>query len=552
MKERCKVAISAALVAASFLFAATPLQAEGSDEPAATATPIKHLVVLYLENTSFDAYFGIYPKALNPAGAPAFEAEPRTPAVNGLTATLLANNPNQSNPFRIGRLESYTCDQNHAYTPEQQARNGGLMNKYVEYGSGGGPTDARQFCHMNAAGNYDTDLGYFDGNTVTALWNYAQYFSLGDNFFATLSGESTRGHLNLTAGDVYGAVCIPTKTKKDGRVYLDDPAGNPPFCNGPARAQDQAAPGDVIVGSLVDDLDPFWDICSEAEETVALRGRNIGNLLNEAGVTWGWFQGGFADTTCSQSHPKVAYDLATGVDPATDRVQEVDYVPHHNPFQYFRSTSNVRHLPPSSLAMVGKTDQANHLYDLEVFWEAARAGMLPAVSFLKPPAYQNGHPGMSDPLDEQVFVVETLNELQRTKAWREMAVFIAWDDSDGWYDHVMPPIVNRSATDIDFACGAETDGPGARCGYGPRLPFLVISPFAKHNYVSSALADQSSILRFIEDNWLGGARVSAISFDNIASPVDDHFDFDKSDGGRERRLFLDPTSGEVVKVLDPK
>ena len=482
-----------------------PLSAKKPGDAVETKTPIKHLVVLYLENTSFDSYFGVYPKALNPEGSPFFEARPGTPSVNGLTETLLTANPNQSNPFRIGRLDSYTCDQNHKYTAEQQARNGGLMNMYVEFGTKGGPTDDRQFCNMNAAGDFDTDMGYFDGNTVTALWNYAQYFAIGDNFFATVSGESTRGHLNLTAGDIYGVVCIPTKTKKDDDVYIDDPSMTPPFCNGPATEQNQESPGDVIVGSLVEDLDPFWDICSKPMETVAYSGRNIGDMLNEAGVTWGWFQGGFADTTCTQANPKIAYDIATGVDPATDPVLLVDYVAHHNPFQYFRSTSNVMHLPPSSLSMVGKTDQANHQYDLDVFWEAFERGIVPAVSFLKPPNYQNGHPGQSEPLDEQVFIVETLNKLQNSKAWRDMAVIIAWDDSDGWYDHVMPPIVNRSATSLDFGCGAESDGSGARCGYGPRLPFLVVSPYAKENYVSSALADQTSILRFSSKTtgWMG-------------------------------------------------
>jgi phospholipase C len=96
-------------------------------------------------------------------------------------------------------------------------------------------------------------------------------------------------------------------------------------------------------------------------------------------------------------------------------------VPHHNSFQYFASTANPLHLPPMSVAMVGKTDRANHLYDLDWFWRAARAGYLPAVSFLKAPAYQNGHPGNSDPLDEQVFLVTVVNFLQQLPDWRHMA-----------------------------------------------------------------------------------------------------------------------------------
>src|SRR5262249_32222281 len=204
----------------------------------------------------------------------------------------------------------------------------------------------------------------------------------------------------------------------------------------------------------------------------AFTGRNIGDLLTGAGVSWGWFQGGFAlgdDGGCySSTHPLVAFDRATGVDPATDTVTvSQDYVPHHDPFQYVSSTANPSHLPPSSVDMVGNTDQANHNYDFSWFWRAADAGHMPAVSFLKAPQYQNGHPGNSDPLDEQQFLVETLNRLQQLSEWQSTAVIIAWDDSDGWYDHVMPPIVNHSDTRLDAGCGSPTMGAPARCGYGP-------------------------------------------------------------------------------------
>lgn len=522
--------------------------AEGAGEHPDRTTPIEHLVIIFLENTSFDSYFGVYPVALNPPGDPSFEARSDTPSVNGLTETLLLHNPNQSNPFRIERRDSYTCDQNHDYAAEQQARNGGLMNQYVQFGARG-PGKPGQFCHQNENGDFDTDLGYFDGNTVTALWNYAQHFALGDNFFATMAGQSTRGALNLVAGDVFGALCRPVSpSPPDASIVHVDDGGTVPACNGPVDATTIAAPTNGTVGTLVDDADPFWDVCSQHDNTVALSGRNVGDLLNEAGVSWGWFQGGFTlseEGTCASSHPRVAYDLAVGIDPATDPDRLTDYVPHHNPFQYFSSTANPRHLPPTSVDMVGRTDQANHLYDLSWFWQSAAAGRLPTISYLKPPQYQNGHPGASDPLDEQVFVVETLNRLQRLPEWRDMAVIIAWDDSDGWYDHVMPPIVNTSATPLDFQCGAASDGPGARCGYGPRLPFLVISPFAKENYVSSALIDQTSILRFIEDNWLNGERIGPESFDTIAGPLDDLFDFDAGEH-RPRRLFLDPATGEAV------
>ena len=494
-------------------------------------TPIRYLVVIFQENHSFDGYFATYPVAANPPNQPHFHARPGTPSVNGLTPALIERNPNSSRPFRIDRTQSYTCDQDHDYTAEQRARNGGLMDRFPRFDAQG-PTNARQFCHKGDNGHWDTVMGYFDGNTVTALWNYAQQFSLSDNSFATMSGQSTRGALNLTAGDTYGVLCGPRAS-----VY-----GDVPECGGPASSTATAAPTNGRLGSFVDDTDPFWDVCSEGKPA-ALTGRNVGDFLTAANVTWGWFQGGFTrtpDGKCSTSHPLESFDRAVGVDPRTDPLKFQDYVPHHNPFQYFASTANPLHLPPTSVATVGKTDQANHLYDITWFWQAARAGHLPAVSFLKAPAYQNGHPGNSNPLDEQTFLVETLNRLQQLPEWRSMAVIIAADDSDGWYDHVMPPILNQSNTPLDFRCGSPTDGPGARCGYGPRLPLLVISPYAKQNYVSHTLTDQTSILRFIEDNWLRSQRISELSFDNFAGSLADMFDFSRP---VMRRLLLDPATG---------
>jgi phospholipase C len=508
----------------------------GDNDPA-TATPVKHLVVIYMENASFDLMFGTYPDAINPEGEPEFEPRPGTPSVNNLTGILLTDNPNETNPFRIGRLESFVCDQDHDYAREQQARNGGLMNKFVKFDAEP-PTDPRQFCSRNAAGHWDTVMGYFDGNTVTAVWNYAQNYAMSDNFFATTSGMSTRGHLNLTAADTFGVICAQDQNVIGPEI---------PHCGGTADSTDVPAPTNGKMATFNIDVDPFWDICSDASMggTAALGDRpTIGNLLNDAGITWGWFQGGFAldpGDKCTSSHPLVSYDIASGVDPAQDPVRIIDYVPHHNPFQYFRSTANPSHLPPSSVDMIGQTDQANHLYDIPDLWKTADAGHLPSVIFIKPPGYQNGHPGYSDPLDAQTFIVETVNRLMQLPEWSDMAIFIAWDDSDGWYDHVMPPIINQSATNFDYLCGDESDGPGGRCGYGPRLPFIVVSPYAKENYVSNSLADQTSITRFIEDNWLKGRRLTKISFDNRANSLLDLFDFSKR---RDDKLILDPATGQ--------
>jgi phospholipase C len=251
--------------------------------------------------------------------------------------------------------------------------------------------------------------------------------------------------------------------------------------------------------------------------------------------------GGFAD--CAAAH--------TAIGDGSSK----DYIPHHQPFQYYQSTANPNHLPPSSDANIGKQDQANHQYDLAKFFTAADANRLPAVSFLKAPAFQDGHPGYSDPLDEQHFLVQTVNHLQRLPSWRSTAVVVAYDDSDGWYDHVLGPLLQQSQTPLDALtgvgqCGANparvptgpTGPQQARCGYGVRQPLLVISPFARTNFVDHSTTDQASILRFVEDNWRLG-RIGEGSADAIAGSLNGMFDFARP---HTDRLFLDPTTGERV------
>jgi phospholipase C len=236
-----------------------------------------------------------------------------------------------------------------------------------------------------------------------------------------------------------------------------------------------------------------------------------------------------------------------------------DYIPHHAWFQYYPSTLNASHARPASIAEIGHNGTANHEYDTHDFFDAVKAGNFPAVNFIKAPAFQDGHAGYSDPLDEQTFLVTLINFLQQQPTWNNTAVLVLYDDSDGWYDHQMGPIVNTSSGSADFLTGTGSCGnpdtalPGVdppnthalgRCGYGPRQPFLVISPWAKKNFVDHSMTDQTSVLRFIEDNWLGGQRIEQGSFDSIASTITQMFDF--KNGANGDKLFLDPSTGEVT------
>src|SRR5580704_8151546 len=145
-----------------------------------TATPIKHLVVIFGENISFDHYFGTYPNATNPPHEPKFKPLPGTPNVNGLNDALLTAHPNLNLPQRLGPSQAVTCDQNHGYTAEQSAFDSGLMDKFVQDTTGSGCTQTT-YPDSSSYGPNGIVMDYYDGNTVTALWNYAQHFVLNDN-----------------------------------------------------------------------------------------------------------------------------------------------------------------------------------------------------------------------------------------------------------------------------------------------------------------------------------------------------------------------------------
>ncbi|HTX97759.1 MAG TPA: alkaline phosphatase family protein [Mycobacterium sp.] len=497
---------------------------------AATATPIRHLVVVFDENVSFDHYFGTYPHAANVDGQ-SFTAKPDTPAVDGLSPELLTRNPNATQPMRLGGPDQQvTCDQDHGYRAEQLSSNGGAMDRFVEHDEGE-PCSAPLFSVPGLV------MAYYDGNSVTALWNYAQHFSMSDNFYNTTFGPSSPGHVNLVSGQTHG---VTTKFMPGGRPFPPD------------MVIDDTGNGQ---GTLIDDSQPFGDDCSSRDQVQFSAGnKNVGDLLNAKGIPWGYFQGGFKPTgrkpdgtaQCGATHNVGAVVGGTGTAGAKPFGTKPDYVPHHEPFQYYASTANPHHLPPTAVDMIGRSDQANHQYDLSDFWAAADAGHLPSVSFLKPPAYQNGHAGYSDPLDEQQFLVETIDHLQKLPQWRDMAIVVTYDDSDGWYDHKPPVIVSPSATAQDGLIGPGRCGdPGAiiayqgRCGYGPRLPLLIISPYARANFVYHTLTDQTSVLKFIEDNWSTG-RIGDHSFDERAGALTAMFDFT---GPAQPTLVLDAHTG---------
>ena len=621
------------------LVAAGAVAASATADKAGPATPIKHLVVIFQENVSFDHYFGTYPTAANTDGQP-FLAPGGTPAVDGLTpatdpsipaslrhgADLTASNPNTSLPRRLDSSPlgiggspggEITCDQDHNYSDEQQAFDGGSMDKFVQsvgtdggtHRPGGGTTSGGPLCDPSIV------MDYYDGNTVTGFWNYAKRFSMSDNSFSPTFGPSSPGAVNLVSGNT-------------GNVDTTHESTVPPASAVPSIATAAKPNADLTADglggySLTSDAQPYWDDCS-TRDAVGLNGKNIGDELTAAGLSWGWFQGGFRPTTSfataaaqvgNPNQPTSTFipDEFRGkffVSPASDQgicnaVTPVgvalgetsathqfgfkdDYIPHHEPFQYYVSTANPHHLPPASLSSIGtdtqhyvgttpQFDTANHQYDMSDFDQLVAAinskslpaSALPAVSFLKAPGYQDGHAAYSDPADEQAFVVREVNALSKSPDWSSTAVIVAYDDSDGWYDHVYSGVTNPSTSVADNLtnsvlkpavgtsglCGIETAsfqplaGEQGRCGFGPRQPLVVISPCAKSDAVDHNLSDLASVPNFIEYNWhLPGI---AGSFDQSLSGLDasEHAAFDLA-GLFDFRcnadaVPLDPVTGQV-------
>ena len=519
-----------------------------------TKTPIKHLVVVFNENRSFDHYFGTYPNALNVEGEPRFEPAKATPTqINNLLSspTLLDNNPNANpnvvpsngatvteptngtnatNPFRIDRTQADTAGQNHSYTPEQLAYDNG-KNDLFPFDTGNGTAGG-----AGAFGTKGQVMGYFDGNTVTAYWNYAQNFAMSDNAWTDDFGPSTPGAINMFSGTTNGAVIpagLSASTIADGQGGL----------------------------TLINDTDPAGDTCSSKTSQVQMTSKNIGDLLNAADIPWGSFVGGFnlqtindnGSTGCARSH----------VSEVTGRTN-TDYVPHHIWFQYYASTANPTHARPTSTAAIGYTtvpgkktvDPANHGYDLNDFTAAVGSGNFPAVSFIKMESYQDEHPGNSNSLDAQTGFVTLVNFLMQQPDWDSTAVILAFDDSDGWADHASGMTHGSFSSSDGLTAPGQCGVPGVtpvangvkglpvagRCGPGTRTPFLVISPFAKKNYVSHVQITQASIPQFIEDNWLGSERIGGGSFDATTGSIMDMLDFTQK---KSAKLILDPTSGIV-------
>ncbi len=449
--------------------AALPAAAFAAD-PAPAALPpgfeqIQTIVVIYGENRSFDNLYGLFPGANGVAQAlPANGSVQRDrdgsvlaalPPVWKKGATPDPQYPltRPNAPFRIDAapinlpLSVATRDLTHRFYQNQMQIDGGKNDLFVAYTDSGALT-----------------MGHYDGAQLP-LWRVAREYTLADNFFMSAFGGSYMNHIWLACA------CTPQFANAPASMYaqLDangrlrtKPASPAKAKDGPPQFLDGALTPD---GYTVNTVQPSYQpsgIAPLAGGDPALANpaqfplppqtlKTIGDTLSERQVSWKWYAGGF---NAALRDRKQIYG------------GDVDFQPHHQPFNYF-----LRFAP-------GTKDRAEHLKDETDLLADIDQGALPQVTFYKPQGSLNEHPGYSNVMQGDIHLANLVAKLQASKQWAHMAIIITYDENGGFWDHVAPP-------------------KGERWGPGTRIPAIIVSPFAKRGFVDHTVYDTTSILQFL-------------------------------------------------------
>ena len=408
---------------------------------------LKHIVVIYLENRSFDNLYGEFPGAngLASAGAHATQVDllgnpfSHLPSPGGAFPSSLPNAP-----FSIEQyvpIGSNIPDLVHRYYQEQAQIDGRKMDKFAVI------SDAKGLV-----------MGYYHTASLP-LATEAASNTLCDNFFHGAFGGSFLNHIFLISAQAPTFANAPQAM----RAQLDQ--------NGNLVKDGAVTPNGYVVNTAFTVNQPHPSTVPAARLVPNQTFTTIGDRLSEKDVSWAWYSGGWNDALAG--HADALFQF------------------HHQPFAYFANYAD------------GTAAKTQHLKDETDFIAAARAGTLPAVSFVKPLGAVNEHPGYTDLRSGELHVEELLQALRSNPHWKHTAVIITYDENGGFWDHVAPPVIDQ-------------------WGPGSRVPTLVISPLAKHGYVDHNIYDTSSILALIEHRW-GLEPLS--TRDAAANDLSDAFDF---------------------------
>ncbi|HET7152312.1 MAG TPA: acid phosphatase [Candidatus Kapabacteria bacterium] len=437
-----------------------------SSSPTTSSSPapaginkINHIIVIYLENHSFDNLYGEFPGANGLANAMADPSVFTQVDSTGTPYTYLPHPWNTSanpagpdsrfpdtlwnGPFNLDRFVPINGDIGdlvHRYYQEQIEMDHGRMDKYALVEDAKGLT-----------------MGYWHTNELPLL-KYAQQYVLCDNFFHSAFGGSFLNHQWLISAQtptfynapksVIAQVDVNGNMIKDGFVTPDGYAINTCF------SVNTPHPSSVAGANLV------------PEQT----NTTIGDLLTAAGVTWAWYSGGWNNALAG--HPDPSFQF------------------HHQPFIYYANYAD------------GTQAKANHLKDETDFLAAAAAGTLPSVSFIKPLGINNEHPGYTDVLTGEKHIDTLVQQIMASPNYKDAVIIITYDEHGGQWDHVAPPVIDR-------------------WGPGSRVPTIIISPFTKQGFVDHTQYETVSILSLIEHRFglsaLSSRDAAALYFENAFS-----------------------------------
>ena len=396
--------------------------------PATGIHKIRHIIVIMQENRSFDSYFGTFPGA---DGIPADVCVPDP--VNGSCVA----------PFHD------PADQNlggpHGFPNAVNDIDSGRMDGFVaqaERGLGCTTTNPEcSPCNQQGPGLSQPSacvdvMGYHDAREIPNYWNYAQNFVLQDHMFAPDSSWSLPAHLYMVG---------------EWSAWCSNPL-DPFSCHGAPQSPNAdwvSGLGSTITGP------------SDAAPHYAWT--DLTYLLHRQNVSWGYY-------VLPGSEPDCQNDSAVSCPP----VEQAATTPGiWNPLPDFTDVS--------------QDGQLGNIQGLSNFFDQAHNGTLPAVSWIEPNGIVSEHPPALVSAG-QAFVTQVINAVMQSPDWTSTAIFLSWDDWGGFYDHVVPPVVDQQ-------------------GYGLRVPGIVISPYARAGYIDDQILSHDAYVKFIEDDLLDGQRL---------------------------------------------
>ncbi|GAC1414534.1 MAG: acid phosphatase [Candidatus Velthaea sp.] len=456
-----------------------------SPSPAATSAPtatqllksnIKNVVVIYQENWSFDALYGSFPGANGIASSAS--TVPQIDKVSGAPITTMPQPliNGAPDPNFAGVTGKPVAPYSAASYIQPTQLTGDIVHRFYQEQSqiDGGSMDK----FMTWSDNPGLVFSTFDGTNMPEGQLAAQY-TMADNGFHSAFGGSFLNHHYLICA------CIPTFPNAPASAVATVDASTKQLAldaNGKIVHDGFVTPDGLAVNTAFTVNAPHPSSVPVANLVPLQTNPTIGDRLSSANVSWKWYSGGWSAALAGNPSPNFQF--------------------HHQPFAYYANFAD------------GTPAKAAHLQDETNFLGDLHNNALPAVSFIKPIGENNEHPGYASLLAGQQHVASLVQAIQSSPAWKNTAIIITYDENGGRWDHVAPPAIDRF-------------GPGSR------VPFIIISPWAKHGFVDHTQYETVSILSLIEKLYnlqpLG-------TRDAAADPFSNAFDFTQVNPFAVKRL----------------